>query len=345
MPQKATRLTAAAAASVAALLALSACGGDSGSDPTSDAKSKASASPSEPSPMTLADPKPADAKKVDSIKITEGKGKKAPSITLKDKPLSVSQTTRTVLDKGTGKTLPDDAFVEVDLAMFSGKDGKLIQGSETYSTAPIVLTLGNEGSLPGLVKSLKGQKIGAHGVAVMPPEDLFGEQGAPQFGVDGKDNLVLVYDVRGVLPDKAEGTAVPPKKGMPKVKFRADAPAEISTEGVTKPKKLVTEKLIEGKGEEIKKGDQVYASYTGVRLKDGTMFDSSFKKGGQPYPFVVGQPGTIEAWQKAVKGAHVGDRLVFVAPSKDGYGKQGSPDGSIKPNTDLVFVMDILAAN
>nr|WP_257910734.1 hypothetical protein [Janibacter limosus] len=78
--------------------------------------------------MTLADPKPADAKQVDSIKIVEGKGKKAPSIKLKDKPLSVSQTTRTVLDKGRGKTLPDDAFVEVDLAMFSGKDGKLIRG-------------------------------------------------------------------------------------------------------------------------------------------------------------------------------------------------------------------------
>ncbi|WKV16641.1 FKBP-type peptidyl-prolyl cis-trans isomerase [Janibacter limosus] len=344
MPQKATRLTAAAAASVATMLALSACGGDSGSDPTSDAKSKASASPSA-SPMTLADPKPADAKQVDSIKIVEGKGKKAPSIKLKDKPLSVSQTTRTVLDKGRGKTLPDDAFVEVDLAMFSGKDGKLIGGSETYSSSPIVLTPGNEGSLPGLVKSLKGQKIGAHGVAVMPPEDLFGEQGAPQYGVDGKDNLVLVYDVRGVLPDKAEGTPVPPKKGMPKVKFHDDAPADISTEGVAKPKKLVTEKLIAGKGKEIKTGDQVYASYTGVRLKDGTMFDTSFKKGGQPFPFVVGQPGTIEARQKAVKGAHVGDRLLLVAPAKDGYGKKGSPDGSIKPNTDRVFVIDILAAN
>nr|WP_257910735.1 FKBP-type peptidyl-prolyl cis-trans isomerase [Janibacter limosus] len=121
---------------------------------------------------------------------------------------------------------------------------------------------------------------------------------------------------------------------MPKVKFHDDAPADISTEGVAKPKKLVTEKLIAGKGKEIKTGDQVYASYTGVRLKDGTMFDTSFKKGGQPFPFVVGQPGTIEARQKAVKGAHVGDRLLLVAPAKDGYGKKGSPDGSIKPNTD-----------
>ena len=343
---KSPRLTTAAAVSAAAVFALSACGGDSDTDATSDGKTDASASSSESSPVTLADPKPEDTKKVEDIEITEAKGKKAPSISIEDKPLSVTETTRKVLDEGSGETLPDDAYVEVDLAMFSGKDGKAIEGSETYTSAPIVLSLGNEGALPGLVKSIKGQKVGAHGVSVMPPKDLFGDQGMPQYGVDGKDNLVLVYDVRGIMPQEAKGKAVTPKdKTLPTVKWKADAPADITIpKDAPKPKKLVTEKLIEGTGKTVKKGDQVYVSYTGVKFKSGEVFDSSFKEGRGPFPFVVGQQGVIPGWDKAVEGSKVGDRLLVVVPSKEGYGEQGTPDGSIKPNEDLVFVVDILSA-
>lgn len=343
---KATRLTTAVAMSAAAMLALSACGGDSDTDATSDAKSDSQSKEpsSKKTPVTLADPKPADAKKVKGIKVTEAKGKKAPKISLKDKPLSVSETTLDLKKQGSGKKLADDAYVEVDLAMFSAKDGKAIQGSETYSTAPIVLSLGNEGALPGLVKSIKGQKVGAHGVSVMPPKDLFGDQGMPQYGVDGKDSLVLVYDVRGELPDRAKGKTVEPKAGLPTVKWKEDAPADITiAKGAKKPTKLVTQKLIEGSGKTVKKGEQVYVSYTGTGW-DGKVFDSSMKAGRGPFPFVVGEKAVIPGWDKAVEGSKVGDRLLVVVPPKDGYGKQGTPDGSIKPNSTLVFVVDILGA-
>ena len=342
---KSPRLTTAAAVSAAAVLALSACGGDSDTDATSDGKTDASASSSESSPVTLADPKPEDTKKVEDIDITEAKGKKAPSISIEDKPLSVTETTRKVLDEGSGETLPDDAYVEVDLAMFSGKDGKAIEGSETYTSAPIVLSLGNEGALPGLVKSIKGQKVGAHGVSVMPPKDLFGDQGMPQYGVDGKDNLVLVYDVRGQLPDKAEGKQKSVDKDLPQVKYNEGKPADITIpKGATKPKKLVTETLIEGKGKTVKKGDTVYVSYTGVTWDDGKVFDSSLKDGRGPFSFPVGQQSVIPGWDKAVEGAKVGDRLLVVVPPDQGYGKEGTPDGSIKPNSTLVFTIDVLGA-
>lgn len=346
MPHKATRLTAAVAASVAAMLALSACGSDSESDPTSAASDpSASASPSEPSPVTLADPKPEDAKAVKDIKVTQASDKKAPKITIKDKPLKVSETTRTILDKGTGEDVPDTGFVEVDLAMYSGKDGKMIADSETYSSGPIVLAMEAQGALPGLIKSIKDQKVGSHGVAVMPPKDVFGEQGAPQYGVDGKDSLVLVYDVRGVMPTEAEGTKVTPPKGLPTVKVNKDAPADITIpKDVKKPKKLINQKLIEGKGKTLKKGDQVYVNYTGVRLDDGTTFDTTFKEGRGTFAFGLGVEPSIPAWDKSLVGATVGDRLLLVVPSKEGYGKEGSPDGTIKPDTDLVFVVDVLGA-
>ncbi|MHA7127387.1 FKBP-type peptidyl-prolyl cis-trans isomerase [Janibacter indicus] len=341
---KAPRLTTAVAASAAAVLALSACGGDSDDSSDSgkdDKKSSASSSPG----VTLAEPKEEDSKAVEAIEVTEAKGKKGPSITLADKPVSVSETTRDVREEGDGKELSDDAYVEVDLAMFSGKDGKVIEGSETYTSSPIVLDLGNAEALPGLVKSIQGQKVGASGVSVMPPKDLFGDEGMPEYGVDGKDNLVLVYDVRGQLPDKAEGKQKSVDKDLPQVKYNEGKPADITIpKGATKPKKLVTETLIEGKGKTVKKGDTVYVSYTGVTWDDGKVFDSSLKDGRGPFSFPVGQQSVIPGWDKAVEGAKVGDRLLVVVPPDQGYGKEGTPDGSIKPNSTLVFTIDVLGA-
>ncbi|WP_338747680.1 FKBP-type peptidyl-prolyl cis-trans isomerase [Janibacter alittae] len=344
MPKARPRLTTAVAASLASLMLLTACGGDSESD-SSDTGSSESASDSQDATPTLAEPKEEDLDKVEEIEVTQADGKKGPSVELPEKPLEVSQTTRTILDEGDGKELPDDAYATVDLAMFSAKDGKAIDGSETYSSSPIVLDLGNKQSLPGLVKTIKDQPIGSSGVAVLTPEDLFGKEGAPQLGIDGKDNLVLVYDVRGELPAKAQGKEVEPKDGLPTVDWKADAPADITIpEGEDPPKKLVVEKLIEGDGEKIAKDDYVYVSYTGVTWKDGKVFDSSMKDGRGPFAFPVGQNAVIPGWDKAVEGAKVGDRLLVVVPPEEGYGKEGTPDGSIKGGATLVFTVDILGA-
>lgn len=341
---KAARLTTALAASAAAVLALSSCGSDSGGDSTSDAsKSSSTASGDDAKDVTLAEPEPADAKAVEAIEVTEAKGKKGPSIKLDDSPVKVSETTRDIRTEGKGEDLADDAYAEVDLAMFSGKDGKAIEGSETYTSAPIVLDLGNAQALPGLIKAIKDQKIGSSGVAVMPPKDLFGSEGMPEYGVDGKDSLVLVYDVRGQLPEKVEGKQKTLGKDMPQVKYNDGKPADITIpKGATKPKKLVTETLIEGKGKTIKKGDTVYVSYTGVTWDDGKVFDSSLKDGRGPFSFPVGGQQVISAWDEAVEGAKVGDRLLIVAPPSEAYGSQAQ--GSIKANSTLVFTVDVLGA-
>lgn len=341
---KAARLTTALAASAAAVLALSSCGSDSGGDSTSDAsKSSSTASGDDAKDVTLAEPEPADAKAVEAIEVTEAKGKKGPSIKLDDSPVTVSETTRDIRTEGKGEDLADDAYAEVDLAMFSGKDGKAIEGSETYTSAPIVLDLGNAQALPGLIKAIKDQKIGSSGVAVMPPKDLFGSEGMPEYGVDGKDSLVLVYDVRGQLPEKVEGKQKTLGKDMPQVKYNDGKPADITIpKGATKPKKLVTETLIEGKGKTIKKGDTVYVSYTGVTWDDGKVFDSSLKDGRGPFSFPVGGQQVISAWDEAVEGAKVGDRLLIVAPPSEAYGSQAQ--GSIKANSTLVFTVDVLGA-
>ena len=131
---------------------------------------------------------------------------------------------------------------------------------------------------------------------------------------------------------------------MNRVVVSADAPADITIpKDAPKPKKLVTEKLIEGTGKTVKKGDQVYVSYTGVKFKSGEVFDSSFKEGRGPFPFVVGQQGVIPGWDKAVEGAKVGDRLLVVVPPDQGYGPRGA-GGVIPPNATLIFDVELLGA-
>ncbi len=350
------RLTTAVAASTAALLVLSACGDDSdsdsdtaGSDSSSSASSESSSkdsgskdSESKKTSTTLAEPKKKDQKVLESIDVTPPTKDKGPKIKV-DEPVKVSQTTLDVLKQGKGEKTEIGDFAKVDVAMFNAKNGKPIKQSSTYGDTAAYLPLTSQPQgLSGLIKAINGQKVGTQAVAVLPPEDLFGAQGNPQFGIDGKDNVIVVFDVRGILPDKADGEDVAPKKGMPKVTWSEDDPADITIpKGEKKPKKLQVEHLKKGDGETVKKGDIAYVHYTGVTWDDGKVFDSSKKgKEDQAFPVGVGQGQVIPAWDKALEGAKVGDRLLIVAPPKEAYGKQAN--GPIKANSTLVFSVDVL---
>lgn len=107
------------------------------------------------------------------------------------------------------------------------------------------------------------------------------------------------------------------------------------------PKKLKVEVISEGKGAELKKGDQAQINYLGQMWDSTKPFDNSFDR-GQPFSVTIGGGGVIEGWQKALDGQKVGSRLLVSIPPDLGYGAQGQ--GEIKPNATLVFVMDIVKA-
>src|SRR5699024_5599652 len=137
VPKAPSRLTAAVAASVASLLLLGACGSEDGEESGNGGSSAASGGGT----PTLADPDPEDEAKVEGIGVIPAEDEKAPSVELPDTPLSVTQTTRHILEEGSGEELSEDAMAEVDLAMFSAKDGTAIQGTETYTTSPAYFSL------------------------------------------------------------------------------------------------------------------------------------------------------------------------------------------------------------
>ena len=92
-----------------------------------------------------------------------------------------------------------------------------------------------------------------------------------------------------------------------------------------------------GTGDTPKPTDTVKVHYTG-KLIDGTVFDSSVKR-GEPATFRVNQ--VIQGWQMALQAMKVGDKWMLYIPSDLAYGERGSP-GAIGPNEVLTFEVELL---
>lgn len=106
---------------------------------------------------------------------------------------------------------------------------------------------------------------------------------------------------------------------------------------VTLPSGLQYEVITEGNiGRQAKATDQVQCHYEGT-LIDGTLFDSSIKR-GQPAVFGVNQviPGWVEALQLMPEGA----KWKLFIPSDLAYGAQGAGE-MIPPHSTLVFEVEL----
>lgn len=93
----------------------------------------------------------------------------------------------------------------------------------------------------------------------------------------------------------------------------------------------------EGTGAQPKAIDKVKVNYEG-KLMDGTVFDSSYKR-GQPIEFPLN--GVIPCWTEGVQKMKVGGEATLVCPPSIAYGERGAP-GAIPPNASLVFKVELL---
>ena len=103
---------------------------------------------------------------------------------------------------------------------------------------------------------------------------------------------------------------------------------------------LIIEDIELGQGSEANEYNKITVNYTG-KLKDGSIFDSSIKKGKSPFTFTLGVGSVIKGWDLGVKGMKVGGKRKLIIPPELGYGNQGA--GSIiPPGAKLVFEIDLL---
>lgn len=93
-----------------------------------------------------------------------------------------------------------------------------------------------------------------------------------------------------------------------------------------------------GQGTAPSAQDTVTVDYEG-KLVDGTVFDSSYKR-GQPATFPVS--GVIQGWQEALQLMQSGATWEVFVPAELAYGTQGVP-GVIPPNSALIFKIHLIA--
>ena len=96
----------------------------------------------------------------------------------------------------------------------------------------------------------------------------------------------------------------------------------------------------EGTGPEAEPGSGVVVQYVGRLSSNGEIFDQSFER-GMGIPFPLGQRRVIAGWDEGIDALQQGDRATLIIPAELGYGEQGTPNGSIPPNSELIFYVEL----
>lgn len=100
---------------------------------------------------------------------------------------------------------------------------------------------------------------------------------------------------------------------------------------------LVITELRAGTGEHPAKSSVVEVHYHGT-LEDGTVFDSSVKR-GKPARFPLAR--VIPCWTEGVQRMRVGGKSRLTCPPEIAYGARGRPP-TIPPNATLIFEVELL---
>jgi FKBP-type peptidyl-prolyl cis-trans isomerase FkpA len=93
-----------------------------------------------------------------------------------------------------------------------------------------------------------------------------------------------------------------------------------------------------GTGGNPKATNTVKVNYHGW-LDDGSVFDSSYKR-GEPIEFPLN--GVIPGWTEGMQLVGEGGMIELLIPSNLGYGARGTPGGPIPPNATLHFLVELL---
>jgi FKBP-type peptidyl-prolyl cis-trans isomerase len=137
-------------------------------------------------------------------------------------------------------------------------------------------------------------------------------------GSSGSSNANSSVKVSGTF-DKAPSVTIPPQKA--------------STN-------LVISTPIKGSGPALKSGNAALANVALYKWSGAShaLVESTFGSGPQMLPAQVGLTGLAAA----LKGAHVGSRIVAVLPPKYGYGTSGQPQLQITGADTVIWVIDVL---
>jgi peptidylprolyl isomerase len=120
---------------------------------------------------------------------------------------------------------------------------------------------------------------------------------------------------------------------------------KVTSHSTDVPTQLMIQTLVQGDGAAATPTSTVTVQYVGVLYPNGKQFDSSWDHNGA-VSFSLQQvvPGFAQGigGNSQIAPMKVGARRIMILPPDLGYGAAGTPDGSIPPNTPIVFVVDLI---
>jgi FKBP-type peptidyl-prolyl cis-trans isomerase len=298
------------AAGLVALSVLAACGNSSESSDTTDSA-------------------PVDSAPSDSATDATTDGTTPPAADKPEVELPTEIPTElqvTVLTPGEGPEAVDGDTVVVDYVGVRSEDGTEFDNSYDRGQ-PFPVRLGAEPPqvIAGWDQGLLGAQAGSRIQLDIPADLAYGD--TPQGEViQPGDALTFVIDVRAVIP----GTDP------------ADKP-EVTVESAENVDTAVSEDLVEGDGPALEEGQNAVIHLIVFRADTGEEIFSSWED-GETLAFVPGSNTTIPGIEASVDGMNVGGRRQVQVPFAEAFGAEGNEAAGVPAETDLIIVVDLIAA-
>lgn len=247
-----------------------------------------------------------------------------------DFPIEVTETERTVVLDADGDAVASGDSISTGFAMYNATTGAEISNSIAEGQAA-ELIVSKDQILAGLVNVFQCSTVGSRVVAVIPPSELWGEEGYADLGVGGGDSVVMVADIVSIVrpPEPAKWT-----ENVPEVEL-GDAPVVTLPEGDA-PAELLLDVIEEGDGAVVKADDQVTLDYQGTSWQTREVFDQSYGK----EPITLAANGFVKGFTAALVGQKVGSTLLVSIPAEHAYG--ADPAAHQLGGQSLVFLIEIL---
>ncbi|KAL8846411.1 MAG: hypothetical protein Q9221_008492 [Calogaya cf. arnoldii] len=88
------------------------------------------------------------------------------------------------------------------------------------------------------------------------------------------------------------------------------------------------------------RGDSIQVHYRGTLASDGSVFDTSYKR-GEPLSFTVGKGMVIKGWDEGLLDMCIGDKRKLTIPPEFGYG-QRAMGSTIPAGSTLIFETELM---
>jgi peptidylprolyl isomerase len=232
----------------------------------------------------------------------------------------------TVIEEGSGPEAQAGDTVVVDYVGVRSSDGVEFDNSyDRFEPFPVVLGQGSV--IKGWDEGLVGVQAGST-IRIDIPSDL-------AYGAEARDDIIgenealtFLIEVRAVVP------ATDP----------ADAPTEPGVEASTGAEGLEVVDTREGTGAELEAGQTALIRYVLFRGDNGALLVSNWDQPLTPLPIVE---DTFPVLYEGLPGMKVGGRRALTFPPQYpeyGFGPEGSPTEGLPAETDIIMVVDLLAA-